>query len=366
MYYAGIDAHAKYLRIAVVNKVGGEIVAEKQIASRDTAALTEFLARYEGIEVVVETCPFWPWIQQVLEGAGIPFHLAHSRELRAIAHHPQKNDKVDARLLARMLSAGLIPPAWPRRRQQREWLRLLRHRVSLVRQRTQVANRIHSQLHQQGLSLPREQLLRQSGQQWVKTEAWPHLDPEQRRIVRTHLRLIRWLSQTIRGLDRPIRKAAEKNADVALLRSITGVGPFWGLMLVAELLPITRFPNAAKFVSYCGLAPRTSSSGGHTHYGSVPKEANRWVRWAIVSATATHIQRMPEGRLAQSYERLKARLGWKKARIATARRLAYAIYAMLKTNTPWREMEPVHREDELQQAHVGCLVIHNSADHPFA
>lgn len=353
MYYAGIDAHAKYLRIAVVTSVGGKLVAETTIQSRDEEGLLAFLGKYRPIEVVVETSPFWPWIQEVLEDAEIRFHLAHSKELRAIAQHAQKNDNVDARLLGRMLGAGLIPHATPRSHEQREWLRLLRHRTWLVRQRTMAANRIHAQLHQRGLSLPREKLLRREGVRFLKEVAWRDLHPEQRRIVRTHLRLIRGLSRIIRKLNRPIREAADSNPNVALLRTIPGIGAYWGLLLVAELLPIERFSSAAKFVSYCGLAPRTSSSGGHTWNGSLPKGANRWVRWALVSAVAVHVARRPDGELGQAYAALKARLGWKKARIASARKLARIIYAMLKTGAVWRDTEPVRREDELPYAHVG-------------
>jgi transposase len=337
MYYAGIDAHAKYLRIAVVNKVGGAVVAETTIKSRDVDGLCAFLSRFQPIEVVVETCPFWPWIQEALEETGIPFHLAHAKQLRAIAENAQKNDTVDGRLLARMLATGLIPHAMPRSRQQREWLRLLRHRVWLVRLRTMAVNRIHAQLHQTGLSLPREQLLRKEGTRFLKENAWPLLTPEQRRIVRTHLRVIANLGRMIRDLSRVICQTAEENSQVQRLCSIPGIGPFWGLLLVAEILPVERFSSAAKFVSYCGLAPRTASSGGHTWHGSLPAGANRWVRWALISATATHMRRRPDTRFGRDYQTLKARLGWKKARVAAARKLARSVYAMLKNESVWKD-----------------------------
>src|SRR2546428_14136667 len=89
----------------------------------------------------VETCPFWPWLYALLVPAGIGFHLAHAKQLRAIAAAPQKSDAVDARLLARMLLAGLIPEAYPRPADQRDLLRLLRHRTTLVRYRTRLGSR---------------------------------------------------------------------------------------------------------------------------------------------------------------------------------------------------------------------------------
>src|SRR6266567_8605390 len=135
MYFSGLDAHLRYVTVAVLD----------------------------------ETCPFWPWLYDLLVPAGIGFHPAHAKALRAIATAPQKSDAVDARLLARMLLSGLIPEAYPRSADQRELLRLLRHRTALVRFRTRLAGRIHSQLHQQRLSLPREKLLRRATRAWRQT-----------------------------------------------------------------------------------------------------------------------------------------------------------------------------------------------------
>src|SRR2546428_67222 len=47
--------------------------------------------------------------------------------------------------------------------------------------------RIHSQLHQQRLSLPREKLLRQATRAWLEETAWPRLTVEQQAIVTTHV-----------------------------------------------------------------------------------------------------------------------------------------------------------------------------------
>lgn len=81
--------------------------------------MVEVLAPFRPLQVVVETCPFWPWIHGVLVPAGIEFHLAHAKELRFIANTPQKKDAVDAALLARMLLSGLIPEVYPRPPEQR-------------------------------------------------------------------------------------------------------------------------------------------------------------------------------------------------------------------------------------------------------
>lgn len=335
MYYAGIDAHLRYLQIAVLDRFG-TLDLNTRVSTEEPEALVRTLAPFRPLEVVVETCPFWPWIYDLLVPAGITFHLAHAKELRFIANAPQKKDAVDATVLARMLLSGLIPKAYPRAPEQRETLRLVRHRTALVRERTRLACRIHAQLHQSRVLIEREELLRKRTREWLEIEAGPRLAPEQQAVISTHFELIDRITPLVNRLDRRIEKQAEADPHARLLMTIPGIGPYRGLLLASELSPIERFPRAVELISYAGLAPSTRSSGGHTRHGSIPKGANRWVRGALVSAIPSHVKVAPESSLSASYDSLKQRVGWKVARVAAARKLARIVYRMLQTSEPWR------------------------------
>lgn len=334
MYYAGIDAHAQYLQVVVLDKDGG-VVAEGVVKTKEPAAISEFLAAYRPLRVVMETCTFWPWLRDQLASEGVEFQLAHARELRAIASHAQKNDAVDAALLARMLLTELIPRAHAREAAALETIRLVRHYAWLVRYRTMFANRIHGQLHQSGIQLPREVLLKRAGRGGLK-ELAPRLAPEQQRLIRTHLLMINGVNELMRAVRKRIRRRAQESPRAVLLQSVPGIGPYWGLLLSAELDPIERFRSADHLVSYAGLAPITRASGGHVRHGPVPAAANRWVRGALVAATMSHVRHAPTSPLTQDYQRLKSRIGWKKARVATARKLARALFAIMRSRRPWR------------------------------
>src|SRR6266705_1565428 len=298
MYFAGLDAHLKYVTVAVLDRLD-TIVLETTVSTREPERLLAVLAPFRPLEVVVETCPFWPWLYDLLVPAGIKFHLAHAKRLRAIATAPQKNDRVDARLLARMLLSGLIPEAYPRPGDQRELLRLLRHRTTLVRYRTRLAT-------------------------------------EQQAIVTTHLALIDQLTPLIQALERRIDTAAGANPTAALLATIPGIASYRSLLLAAELSPVSRFPRVEHLASYAGLAPVTRSSGGHTRHGSIPQGANRWVRGALVSAIPSHVRWAPTSPVTRAYAQLTARLGWRVARVAAARKLLRIVYIMLRHGEPWR------------------------------
>lgn len=360
MYFGGIDAHAKYLMVAVVDKLAAPVVAPTRVSTRRADRLLELLRPFRPLRVVMEASPFWPWIHDLLLREGIGFVLAHAKKLRAIAGADHKDDELDAELLARMLQAGLVPEVYPRPADVRERARLLRHRALLVRQRTALLNRIHAQLHLCGLWLPRGKLQTRDGRQWLRSEAWRELGVEQRRLVRTHMRLIRTLHPMIQALNRRIEAVGAEEPAVGLLRTIPGIGPYRGLLLAVEILPIERFPRPADLVSYAGLAPRTRSSGGKTRHGPIPKGANRWVRGALVRAVVNHRQQAPHSPLSRYYDRQKERLGWPVARVAAARKLCRIIHRMLESGEAWRgcaKQETATHRDELLSLHAASTAL---------
>lgn len=350
MFFAGIDAHTRYVVIVIINKMGERVLGPTRVKVEHRERLLALLAPYRPLDVVMETSSSWPWLHEVLTGAGVQFVLAHARRLRAIAEANYKRDDVDAELLARMRVAGLIPVVYPTPGRQREWATLIRHRTALVAQRTALVNRIHAQLHARGLHLARGRLLTRAGRQWVRSEAWPHLGREQRALVRSHFRVMAGLRPLLRALDRHIAAVAATIPEAQLLMSVAGIGPQRALVICAEALPIARFRTPGHLASYAGLVPRSKQSGqAPVRHGRIPAGANRWLRGALVRAVVAHVQHAPESWLTHYYLAQKARLGWPTARVAAARKLARAIHAMLRTKNGWTH-DPVR--GELQEAHA--------------
>lgn len=361
MFVAGIDAHTRYVVLVVVNRAGERVLGPTRVKVDQPARLIAVLAPYRPLEAVVETSSSWPWLDEVLTAAGVRFVLAHARRLRAIAEANYKRDALDAELLARMHLAGLIPQVYPTPYAQREWATLIRHRTSLVTQRTALANRVHAQLHTRGLSLERGRLLTRAGRDWLRPGAWPHLAHEQRRLVRTHLHLIASLRPLVRALDRRIAQVAATIPEARLLETVPGIGPHRALLICAEVLPIGRFPSPGHLASYAGLVPRSAQTGVRpVRHGAIPAGANRWLRGALVRAVVSHCQHAPASWLSHYYTAQKARVGWPVARVATARKLARALHAMLRTKTRWMQErrnagtahEPVGVSSSYRMPHV--------------
>lgn len=341
MFVAGLDAHTRYVVVSVVNRVGELVMKPTRVRVEQRERLLALLAPYRPLEVVMETSSSWPWLQELLNGTGIRLVLAHARRLRAIAEATYKSDDIDAELLARMQLAGCIPSVYITPPAQREWATLIRHRTVLVRQRTMIVNRLHAQLHTRGLHLARGRLLTRAGRQWLRREAWRQLSGEQRAVVRTHLRLLAGLRPLIQACDRHIADVAALIPAAQRLMTIPGIGAHRALVICAEALPIRRFRTPNHLTSYAGLVPRSKQSGqGAVRHGPIPRGANRWLRGALVRAVVSHVQFAPQSWLTQYYVEQKARLGWPVARVATARKLARAIHAMLRTDSSWSNDPP--------------------------
>ena len=75
------------------------------------------------------------------ERAGIPFVLANPAKLKAISQASTKTGRIDARALARLLSADIIPACHVPARGARSRKQLLRHRIALVQDRTRMSDR---------------------------------------------------------------------------------------------------------------------------------------------------------------------------------------------------------------------------------
>jgi len=87
-----------------------------------------------------------------------------------------------------------------------------------------------------------------------------------------------------------------------------------------------------KLVAYTGLCPRVHQSSGKDHRGSPSKNGPKYLRWVLIEA-AIHAA------YAEHYERTAKRLGRQRgnkvARVEVARKLAEAIFYVLKKGEPF-------------------------------
>lgn len=331
MNYYGIDIHKKYSVFARMDE-RGNVLSEGRIDNTPEGIATMLVPSEEKGQVVLEACGLWPWVYDLLEPYDVTVTLAHSQRVKAIAHAKVKTDKVDARTLAHLLRADLIPPAYAPPREIRELRELLRARYAWTQQRTRAKNRIHGLLAKRGHQAPVQDLFGKKGRQWL---AELSLDPVARTLVDQELRLVHSLDQLIEEASQEIEQRAERDPQAQLLMTMPGVGYYTAMLLMAELGDVTRFPSAKHVVAYAGLAPRVRSSGGAVHIGRITRRGSAYLRWILTEAAHRAVRLSPY--FNTLFRKKLAKRGLQRAMITLARKLLSIAYGILKHGHPYEE-----------------------------
>jgi transposase len=122
----------------------GKICGQGQV-SNQPEAIRNFLTRF-GVNgngaAVLEASQNWTMVHDWLEEMVDEVHLTHPLKVKAIAEAKIKTDKIDAKVLAHLLSCDLLPEAYVPARATQQARNVPRHILFFVRVRTMVKNRI--------------------------------------------------------------------------------------------------------------------------------------------------------------------------------------------------------------------------------
>jgi transposase len=319
--YVGMDVHRKRSQVAVVDDAGIQ-QRNRNVPNHPTRLVPILGALPPGTPVAFEAAYGWGWLVELLEELELEPHLVHPSRCKAIASARLKNDKVDARTLAHLLRADLLPEAWIAPQQVRDLRALLRHRAALVQLSTSCKNRIHAVLADRGIGEDRG-LWTGPGRAWL---AHLELPPIPRAIIQDCCGLLDALATPIARLEREIHAQAKPDPRVQALMILPGIGKLTAMTLVAEIGDIGRFPTARKLCAWAGLTPQVRNSDRKVRHGHITKQGSPWVRGILQEAAQT-AKRHPM--FASAYAQLARRRGTNIATVAIARRLLARSFHIL-------------------------------------
>jgi transposase len=143
--------------------------------------------------------------------------------------------------------------------------------------------------------------------------------------------------------------ARSQAAVIAILDEVTGINQRIAQIVVAELgIRLDQFPSEGHLVSWAGLCPEAKISAGK-RLSTKTGKGNRWLRQALIEAAhgAAHSKNTY---LGAYYQRLKKRMGTKKAIVALAHRILVIIYHLLKEQQSYRELGPGHADEQAAES----------------
>jgi transposase len=332
--YVGIDVHKKMCQAAILDE-DGSLLDEIRFANTPEE-IEEFAGKlstfHDEVKAVVEsTGNLWIQIHDRLEEHGFDVALSNPSKTRLIAEAKVKTDKVDARTLAALLRADMLPTCYVPGEELRSRRELLRHRLNLVKTRTGVKNRVHGLLDKHGLRMPGTTPFSKENIAWLREQNFGFMDDA---IVRSDLAVLEAVDGQVTLIEEKIATIAAEDRRVRLLMTMTGVGYFTAMLVMAEVGDVSRFRGDKEFASWMGLVPSVHQSGEKTRIGGVSGPGNKRLRWALVESAQAAVRFDP--RFRGLHERVSRRRGAGCATVAVAHEMARIMYFMLSRNEPYR------------------------------
>jgi len=178
--------------------------------------------------------------------------VAHARYVRLIGESRRRDDRLDARTLARLarIDPQLLAPVKHRSAQAQADLTVIRARASLVRARTALVNAAR------GLTKSNGERLRGCNPRNLDREKAQALRPELQATLGPLLQSLEALSEHIAEYNQRIEKIAQQDyPQTALLKQVKGVGTLIALTYMLTLEDPHRFSKSRDAGCYVGLQP---------------------------------------------------------------------------------------------------------------
>jgi transposase len=350
-FYIGIDLGDKKSNYCVLDDEA-EIRAEGVMATTAEDFKSCFSAMPRS-RIALEVGTHSPWINALLEDLGHEVYVANPRKMESIKKSKRKNDKVDARKLARLVRSDpeLVYPIQHRGIAARKDLILLRARDAAVGSRTKLINCVRGLVKSIGGRVPK------CSSESFYDHARKALPESIRESLLPLVEQIAILTALIKKFDKAVaKKAAEQYPETALLRQVNGVGALTSLAFVLTLEKPERFRKSREVGPYLGLVPKQDDSGEISKQLRITKTGDVTLRRLLVSSSQYILG--PFGgdcdlrRFGLKLAERGGKNAKKRATAAVARKLAVLLHRLWMTA---EEYEPL-RNAKLQETALAAAV----------
>lgn len=345
----GADVSDRTTKICVMTKAEG---GERRIVVETTCATTkagfeEALSKFDrSWPVVFETGTHCRWMDRLFKEMGFKTIVGNPGKIPSITKSNTKNDRNDARELARLAIAdpAMLHPVFLRDEVYQQMLRFHHARNMLISQRTQTINQIRGFAKSMGHRIEcssTEKFHELSKADWpreLEECAWPLMG------------VLKTVNLKIKAYDRLIERLAERpefKPMVERVREVYGVGAIGSTVFVAAIggRP-DRFDHARDVGPYLGMTPKQDQSGDDDKQLHITHAGADIVRATLVEcAGVVMMSNAKDTDLKLKGLRIAMHGGGiakKKAKVAVARALAVTMLALLKD--PEREYVPLSEE----------------------
>ena len=335
--FAALDVSLETTAICVADE-DGRITAEGKVRTCPDA-IRGFLASRapELRRVGLETGPLAVWLWNELRDRRLPVVCLDARHANAaLKVRPAKTDRNDAAGLAQIVRTGWYKEVRIKTRASYEVRALLSARDVLVSTRVRLEAQVRGLLRTFGVLFGKQVGgFAKRAREILSGEL--AAAPALRDLVETLMKARADVAERIAALDRMVLTAAKADPAARLFMTAPGVGALTALSVASAFDDPGRFQSSRSVGAYLGLTPSRYESGEVSRSGRISKQGNGMTRKHLYEAATTLLARTTKPCALKDWGlRLAKAGGFKKARVAVARRLAVVLHAMWKSGTEFR------------------------------
>jgi transposase len=321
----------------------GNVILERSLPTTSNGIRQAF-GRIPRCRIALETGTHSPWVSRQLSQMGHEVIVAHARNVRLIGESSRKDDRIDARTLARLarIDPGLLGPVRHRSAQAQIHLTVIRARAALVGTRTALVNAAR------GLTKSYGERLNKCGTEQMNRDSAKGLSQELREALDPLLREIESLNERVKEYDRRIEQIAkEVHPEVARLKQVKGVGTLIALTYVLTLDDPQRFRRSRDAGCFLGLRPGRRNSGQSEPQLHISKEGDRYLRTLMVQGAHYILGPFGQDSDLRRWGLKLAERGGKNAKkravVAVARKLAVLLHKLWVSGEVYEPLRNNHK-----------------------
>ncbi len=289
----------------------------------------------------------------------------------------KKTDRADAKWLAELLAHDLIRPSFIPPPEISALRDLMRMRTTLVENRTQAKNRVLAVLETTNVKLasllsdpfgvsgrlmmtalldgnttPQEMAQLAKG---VLRRKIPQLGlalegsftEHHALMIRLNLETVDLMIQQIAQLEQQVAQAVDPVRSLLdLLMTIPGVNETAARTIIAEIgTDMSRFVTPGRLASWAGMCPGNNESAGKRRSGKT-RRGNKYLRRVL--AQCAWASRKTNTHVGRTFTRLQARIGGKKAAVATGHKILRIVFHLLNDGAEYDDglYDRLHPQEE--------------------
>lgn len=338
-FFIGVDLHKTQFTVHVRTEEKSETFEQIKQYSTTAEGYGEFLSRISSykeigatVKIGVESTGNTRFFKNQVEKVGAEVTVINTLKFKVINESTKKTDKHDASTISEFLSKDMLPESYLCGKETENIRRLLKSRERLVRSIVGQKNEIHALLVSLGLSDELRSLQSKKGRQKILEALESNNDYVlEAQSVKLMLEIIDRIEESVKSIEKQLSELTKEDEMVNRLITIRGCGKITAWTIRAYTEDISRFASAKKYAAFCGLVPWVQDSNETIHHGKITKRGPQELRTSFVQLVLgiRRCKDTSEWRLMQRYEYMKKNKGSGKSIIATARKMAEIVWAML-------------------------------------